>query len=1047
MAMRLLSLLIWLTLSASVSISTSMAEKANDKAALLAFKAAAISGGYDDPLASWNGSTGAHCSWEGVRCRGRHRRVVALSLPYHRLTGVLSPAIGNLSSLRTLNLSSNVFSGDIPASLGRLRRLHLLDLSHNNFSGEFPINLTSCINLTTMYIRFNQLHGHLPSEIGEKLLGLRILTLAQNNLTGTIPASLGNLSSLFVLELAFNQLEGTIPSSLGDIPGIRFLGLAFNNLSGEPPLSLYNMSSLRWLQIQGNKLHGSIPIDIGTRFPNMQMLVINTNNFTGPIPASLSNLTALQVLHLGQNSLSGYVPSMLGRLRALKIINLSITMLEADDKEGWEFISSLANCSQLQRLELSGNAAFTGQLPSSMTNLSTSLQILRFDATGISGSIPSAIGNLVGLQVLGASNNTLLSGVIPESISKLGNLVVLDLFNVHLSGLIPSSIGNLSKLNSLDARHAKLEGAIPASLGKLDNLVHLDLSRNHLNGSVPIEIFNLTLLSNFLDLSYNSLSGSIPSQVGTLRNLNNMVLSGNRLSGEIPDSIGECTVLQQLQLDNNLFKGIIPQSLWKIKGLSTLNLSMNKLSGTIPDGIGSVKNLQQLYLVHNNLSGPIPAVLENMTSLSELDLSFNNLQGEVPKEGIFRNMTRFSITGNRELCGGIPQLHLGQCKNNTVKKNRTRRLKDTTIAVAISGAVFVVAIVLAVFQLLKKFRRKQKDSFLAPINEEQYQRVSYYALSNGTDGFSEANLLGKGSFGAVYKCTFQGEGTIVAVKVFDIEQSGSIRSFVAECKALKRVRHRCLIKIITCCSSINNQGQDFKALVLEFMPNGNLNDWLHPKSDIGTLRNTLTLEQRLGIAVDIIDALEYLHNHCQPPIVHCDLKPSNILLAQDMSARVGDFGISRILPECVSETLQNSNSTIGIKGSIGYVAPEYGEGSSISTLGDVYSLGILLLELFTGRSPTDDMFRGPLDLHKFAEDAFPERIWEIVDTTMWLDADTYDNTKRSKTENCLVSVIALGISCSKKQPKERTLIESAAAEIHAIRDSYHIFVRSVAASE
>ena len=128
----------------------------------------------------------------------------------------------------------------------------------------------------------------------------------------------------------------------------------------------------------------------------------------------------------------------------------------------------------------------------------------------------------------------------------------------------------------------------------------------------------------------------------------------------------------------------------------------------------------------------------------------------------------------------------------------------------------------------------------------------------------------------------------MAVKVFDLEQSGSTKSFVAECEALRRVRHCCLMMVITCCSSINEQGQDFKALVFEFMPNGSLNRWLHIESGMPTLNNTLSLAQRLVISVDIMDALDYLHTHCRPPLIHCDLKPSNILLAEDMSAQVGD---------------------------------------------------------------------------------------------------------------------------------------------------------------
>ncbi|TKW13490.1 hypothetical protein SEVIR_5G104051v4 [Setaria viridis] len=167
----------------------------------------------------------------------------------------------------------------------------------------------------------------------------------------------------------------------------------------------------------------------------------------------------------------------------------------------------------------------------------------------------------------------------------------------------------------------------------------------------------------------------------------------------------------------------------------------------------------------------------------------------------------------------------------------------------------------------KKLRQRKQSPFLPPMIEGQYDRISYHSLAIGTNGFAEANLLGKGSFGSVYKCTFQDEETIVAVKVFNLEQSGSTRSFVAECEALRRVRHHCLIKIITCCSSINHQGQEFKALVLEYMRNGSLNDWLHKRSDMPAPGNTLSLEQRLDITVDIVDALDYLHNRCQPPII------------------------------------------------------------------------------------------------------------------------------------------------------------------------------------
>nr|CAB3502427.1 unnamed protein product [Digitaria exilis] len=198
-----------------------------------------------------------------------------------------------------------------------------------------------------------------------------------------------------------------------------------------------------------------------------------------------------------------------------------------------------------------------------------------------------------------------------------------------------------------------------------------------------------------------------------------------------------------------------------------------------------------------------------------------------------------------------------------------------------------------------------------------------------------------------------------------------------------------------------------------------------------------------------MDALDYLHNHCQPPIIHCDLKPSNILLAEDMSARVGDFGISKIHPDNTSTTLLNSISFTGLRGSIGYAAPEYGEGCAVSTLGDVYSLGILLLEMFTGRSPTDDMFRDSLDLHKFAETALPNRALEIADPAIWLSIEAENDHAsaaaivRCRSEGCLASAIGIGVACSKQQPRDRIPVRDAVVEMRAIRDTFHMVARSL----
>ncbi|KAM3276044.1 hypothetical protein ACQJBY_044426 [Aegilops geniculata] len=1006
---------------------------AGDEDALLAFKAQVSDAG---SLASWNSSAGL-CSWEGVMCsRWRPSRVVELSLDGRGLAGALSPALGNLSFLRTLNLSFNRLHGEIPASLGRLRRLQKLDLSDNSFSGKIPVNLSSCISMTKLRLRNNQLGGRIPAELGEKLTSLAVISLRNNSFTGLIPPSLGNLSHLQYLDLTTNQLVGSIPSSLGSNHNMQQFGISRNNISGMLPPSLYNWSSLEVFSVALNMLYGSIPDDIGSKFAKLEHLGLGGNHFTGTIPSSISNISSLVFLNLVQNRFSGYVPPTLGKLGALQHLNLGANNLEANDNKGWEFITSLANCSQLQLLVLASNY-FGGQLPGSIVNLSTTLEGLYLMHNRIFGSIPVDIGNLVGLQILVIAN-TSIDGVIPESIGKLGNLIELGLYDNSLSGFIPPSLGNLSRLNSFFASIGNLEGPIPTSLGELKNLYALDLSMNyHLNGSIPREIFKLHDLSYILDLSYNSLSGPLPNEVGSLSNLNQLALSGNQLSGKIPDSLQNCIVLELLSLDNNSFEGSIPQSLKNIKGLRGLNLTMNKLSGNIPDALGSIGNLQELYLAHNNLSGSIPEILRNLKSLLKLDVSFNNLQGEVPNEGVFRNITYLEVAGNIKLCGGTPQLHLAPC---STRKNKKKMPKNLVIYVVATGAIlFSLSIILLVWILCKKLKAS-KNTLSQNSAADHYKRIPYHALLKGTNEFAEANLLGRGSYGAVYKCVLDIEKRTLAVKVFNLGESRYSKSFEAECESMRRIRHRCLIKIITSCSSLNHQGQEFKALVFEFMPNGNLDGWLHPKSQEPSTNNTLSLAQRLDIAVNIVDAVEYLHNYCQPLVIHCDLKPSNILLAEDMSTRVGDFGISRILQENTSEEMQTSYSSTGIRGSIGYVAPEYGEGSPVSTAGDIYSLGILLLEMFTGRSPTEGMFRDSLDLHKFAEDTLPDRTLEIADPTMWLHSGQQNNNTSIRIQELLVSVLRLGISCSKQHPRNRARTKDATGEMHAIRDAYLKFI-------
>ncbi|XP_073109556.1 probable LRR receptor-like serine/threonine-protein kinase At3g47570 [Elaeis guineensis] len=289
-------------------------------------------------------------------------------------------------------------------------------------------------------------------------------------------------------------------------------------------------------------------------------------------------------------------------------------------------------------------------------------------------------------------------------------------------------------------------------------------------------------------------------------------------------------------------------------------MEFNLLEGEIPSSFSNLKGIQELDLAHNFLSGRIPIYLEGFIYLQSLNLSFNNFEGDVPKEGIFSNLSAISVGGNDGLCGGIPEYTCHPALLKPMGKG------------------------------INLLHSRMKSLSILRLRDMHVQ-VSYDELSRATNGFSAANLIGAGSFGSVYKGIIMDHGNerIVAVKVLNLQRYGASRSFMAECRALRNIRHRNLVKIFTSCSSIDHHGNDFKALVFEFMPNGSLEEWLHPKAREDHQSRSLSLIQRLNIAIDVASALEYLHHLGSTPIVHCDLKPSNVLLDNDLTAHVGDL--------------------------------------------------------------------------------------------------------------------------------------------------------------
>lgn len=883
--------------------------------------------------------------------------------------------MGNLSFLKELNLGNNQLAGKIPPEIGRLLRLQVLNLSTNHLQGSIPVALVECTNLTILFLSFNQLQGEIPVNIGS-LRNLKILAisenrlsgqipqsladfhvienlaLSQNRLSGEIPPSLGNLSSLSGLALDGNTLSGTIPSSLGFLSRLSWLNLSFNNLSGVIPISIWNNSSLRVFSVQKNMLSGTIPPNAFSNLPHMQRIFMDSNQFHGHIPPSIANASDMSVLQLLDNLFSGGVPPEVGRLKNLTWLQLSGNLLQAKEPKDWEFMTALTNCSQLKSLGLGLNM-FEGVLPDSVSNLSTSLKVLVFEGNKISGSIPKDIGNLNSLQNLFLSKNS-FTGPLPSSLSHLKSLGRLSASENKISGSIPSVIGNLTELIYLNLGMNKFSGRLPSSLGNLTKLLELGLGNNNLIGTIPSGLYDIPTLSKNLDLSHNMLEGSITQQIGNLKNLVAFRGQSNKFSGEIPAALGECQLLRYLFLQNNILNGSIPSALSRLKGLETLDVSSN------------------------NLSGQIPKFLGDLTTLSYLNLSFNSFVGEVPNIGVFTNATAVSVQGNELVCGGIPGLHLPRCSLQSGK----RKHKFPVVPVIIP--LIATLLVLALLYKLVNWRKRSKINIPITTSVKGHPLISYSELVKATDGFSTSNLLGSGSFGSVYKGELDQPGesaSLVAVKVLKLQTPMALKSFTAECEALRNMRHRNLVKIITVCSSIDTRGNDFKAIVYDFMPNGSLEGWLHPDKDDQPEQRHLDLLGRVTILLDVACALDYLHWQGPAPIVHCDVKSSNVLLGVDMVAHVGDFGLARIFDEG-STSLQQSTSSMGLRGTIGYAAPEYGAGNVVSTNGDIYSYGILVLETVTGKKPTDTRFRQGLTLREYVELGLDDRVIDIVDTQL-----------------------------------------------------------------
>ncbi|WJX65965.1 hypothetical protein P8452_50571 [Trifolium repens] len=488
----------------------------------------------------------------------------------------------------------------------------------------------------------------------------------------------------------------------------------------------------------------------------------------------------------------------------------------------------------------------------------------------------------------------------------------------------------------------------------MSNLLELSLNGNNINGPIPGTFKGLHKLG-LLDLGNNGLQGSFIEELCEIE-----ILGNNSFNNMIPFSLWNLTNILEVNLSSNSFVGNLP---YEIGNLKILSLAHNKLNGSIPTSLGGdMVSLISLDLSQNMLTGIIPKSLESLSYLQNLNLSYNRLQGEIPDVGILKSFTAQSFMNNEALCGN-PRLNVPVC-DNSHSSTKKKLLLKCIIPILVSSILIVACII-----ILKVKKRKMVENTLergfstlgAP------RRISYYEVVQATNGFNESNLLGKGGFGSVYRGALT-HGEMIAVKII---------------------------------SGVSNL--DFKALVMEFMLNGSVDKWLYSNN------YCLNFLQRLNIMIDVASALEYLHHGSTFPVVHCDLKPSNVLLDENMVAHVSDFGIAKLMDEGQSKAQTNTLATIG------YLAPEYGSSGIVSVKGDVYSYGIMLMEIFTRKKPTDEMFVEELSLKTWISRSLPNSIMDVLDSNLvQQNGEQIDDIL-----TYMSSIFGLALNCCEDSPEAR----------------------------
>ncbi|GJT35430.1 phytosulfokine receptor 1 [Tanacetum coccineum] len=813
-----------------------------------------------------------------------------------------------------------------------LKNLEILDLSGNEFDGEMG-EIFDLPLLRVLDISDNMISGGVHGGICLNSTRLRVVKLAVNNLSASIPRELKECRSLEHLCLASNKIAGVVPAFLLELPSLKELDLQ-DNLLNDTELNENSLfSGVTRLDFSLNRFSGSLP-DFFDKFPNLTSFCARSNGYTGGVPKSLANSRAISVINLRNNSLSGGL-----KFNCSVMANLTSLDLGTNNFSGF-IPSDFSSCHKLRALNLARNK-FIGEIPESFKEFKSLsyLSLSNCSFTNLESTL-KILQHVPNLTVLVLTMNFRGEMLPVDSTLHFKTLKALVIANCGLTGNIPLWLNGLPQLQLLDLSWNRLTGSVPSYLGDFKSLFYLDLSNNSLSGEIPKSLTQLPSLS-FRNVSLEEGSPDFPFFKRRNMSSRGSALQYNQIMSFPP----------LIDLSHNFINGSIWGGFGNLKRLLVLDLKHNNLSGGIPSELSGMTSIETLDLSYNNLSGRIPNELVGLSFLSRFSVAYNELSGTIPNGGQFPTFANSSFEGNKELCG--PGCREPSDRFVPERSSAgSKKSKATVVGMAVGigfGTVFILALMFVI--ILRATMKQEVDPEREDNNDSKEElepklvllfqtkeELSLDDLLKSTNSFDQANIIGCGGFGLVFKATLP-DGKNVAIKRLSGDTGQVDREFQAEVETLSRAQHPNLVLLQGYCQYKND-----RFLIYSYMENGSLDYWLHEKPD-GPSK--LKWDTRLRIGQGAIKGLAYLHQSCDPHILHRDIKSSNILLDENFEAHLADFGLARLIPT------YDTHVTTDLVGTLGYIPPEYGQASVASYKGDVYSFGVVLLELLTGKRPMD----------------------------------------------------------------------------------------------